>query len=341
MTDFYQKTPEQQLELYQRLAEQALAHWALRGSGLSAIKVRENAVFKVISDSKKKYALRIHRAGYHSDASLKSELQWMQALEQTGIEVPEPVTTLDGRMFIVLDEDYMGEPRQIDLFGWVEGEQLGSVERGLSAEPDTLKQNFRTIGELAGRVHNQSSAWTIPAGFTRHAWDADGLVGENPFWGRFWELEALTADERSLMEKVRKVIARELSTYGKSPDNYSIIHADMVPENVMIDGQHIRLIDFDDAGYGWHLFEIATSLYFSSGEDFFDDIKAATIEGYRSVRTLTEEDLEKLPLFLLARGTTYLGWVHTRKETETARELTPYLVELACRVADDYFSCQL
>lgn len=338
MTDFYQKTPEQQQALYQRLAKKALAQWALEDAALSVIKVRENAVFKVESGSGKKYALRIHRAGYHSDASLRSELQWMQALEQSGIDVPEPLATLDGQMFIVLDEDYMGEPRQIDLFAWVEGEQLGSVEQGLAAELDTLKQNFHTIGELAGRVHNQSTGWTAPSGFTRHAWDVDGLVGENPFWGRFWELEVLSANERALMEKVRTVITEELSAYGKSPDNYSIIHADMVPENVMVDGQHIRLIDFDDAGYGWHLFEIATSLYFSSGEDFFDDIQASTIAGYRSVRTLSDQDLAKLPLFLLARGTTYLGWVHTRKETETARELTPYLVELACRAADDYLS---
>ena len=58
------------------------------------------------------------------------------------------------------------------------------------------------------------------------------------------------------------------------------------------------------------------------------------IEGYRSHRPLSDAQLELLPLFLTARGFTYLGWVHTRQETETARELTPMLLEAACRQAE-------
>jgi len=45
-----------------------------------------------------------------------------------------------------------------------------------------------------------------------------------------------------------------------------------------------------------------------------------------------------LPLFFLARGFTYIGWVHTRHETETAKELTPMLLTAACELAEDYLS---
>ena len=64
----------------------------------------------------------------------------------------------------------------------------------------------------------------------------------------------------------------------------------------------------------------------------------ALIRGYRRERPLSDEALERLPLFLAARGTTYLGWVHTRPGTETARELTPFLVERACAVAVEYLA---
>ena len=53
---------------------------------------------------------------------------------------------------------------------------------------------------------------------------------------------------------------RELSKLAKSPGTYSMIHADFVAENVLVDEGRVRLIDFDDAGFGWHLFELATSL---------------------------------------------------------------------------------
>ncbi len=100
----------------------------------------------------------------------------------------------------------------------------------------------------------------------------------------------------------------------------------------------MRLIDFDDAGFGWHLFELVTALVFIRDEDYFDSAEAAMIEGYRRHRALTDEDLALLPLFYLARSTTYVGWVHTRSETETAKELTPMIVAMACELAEEYLA---
>ena len=47
-----------------------------------------------------------------------------------------------------------------------------------------------------------------------------------------------------------------------------------------------------------------------------------------------------VPLFFLARGLTYVAWVHTRHETETAKELTPMLLTAACELAEEYLSNQ-
>ena len=62
------------------------------------------------------------------------------------------------------------------------------------------------------------------------------------------------------------------------------------------------------------------------------------IEGYRACRSLPDEQLAYLPMFFVARGFTYVGWVHTRNETETARELTPMLVEMICGLSEDYLA---
>lgn len=338
MTDFYQLTPEQQSDRYQQLAELILPEWGVTDANLSMIKMRENAVFKVELPDGDKQVLRIHRAGYHSDDALRSELQWIQALSSAGVETPDVIPRQSGDLFIVPDSKLAGHPRQIDMFAWVDGNQLGSSEGGLEGDLAIQKGNFRTIGVLAAQVHNQASQWQPPSNFVRHAWDLDGLSGEQPFWGRFWELEALSKSERDLMINTRDRVRQDLANYAQSSQNYSMIHADMVAENVMVDGEHIRLIDFDDAGFGWHLFEIATSLYFSQNDEYFDQLIDPYIEGYRSERELSDEELDALPLFMMARATTYLGWVHTRKETETAQELTPMLVEMACSLAEKYLS---
>ena len=338
MTDFYELTPDQQSECYQQLAELVLPEWGLKNVSLSMIKMRENAVFKVELADGSKQILRIHRAGYHSDDALRSELQWIQALAKDGIETPDVLPTQKGDLFVAPDSKLAGKLRQVDMFAWVEGEQLGSIEGGLEGDLATQQENYRTIGSLSAKVHNQAIEWQIPTGFVRHAWGVDGLTGEQPFWGRFWELEALTRSQRDLMLKTRERVRADLSAFGQSAQNYSMIHADMVPENVLVDGSHIRLIDFDDAGYGWHLFEMATSLYFSSAEVDLDNLVQPYLEGYRSERELSDDDLAMLPLFMLARATTYLGWAHTRKETETAQELTPFIIEMGCATAEKYLS---
>jgi Ser/Thr protein kinase RdoA (MazF antagonist) len=228
--------------------------------------------------------------------------------------------------------------RQIDVFEWVDGRQLGSVESGIAGGEAAVAAQYLKIGAIAARMHNQTAGWQPPPGFRRHAWDAAGLVGEAPLWGRFWELEALGPAERELLTRLRRALAVDLEAFDMTPDRYGLIHADLVPENLLVDGERICVIDFDDAGFGWHLFELATSLYFITGEGVYPAAREALIRGYRSERTLSDAAIERLPLFLAARGTTYLGWVHTRQGTETARELTPFLVERACAVAEEYLA---
>ncbi len=336
MTDFYTLTSAAQVGHLRELAQAALTRWDFGSCELTLIKFRENAVFAVATGDGRRYALRVHRAGYHSDAELRSELQWMCALQAGGFHVPEIVPDRSGNLFVTIRHAGVPEARHVDLFKWISGTQLGSVAGEISADTATLARAFHTVGTLAARLHNQAAAWPLPPGFTRHAWDEEGLVGEQPIWGRFWELAALSPTERALVVRARDQLRRDLGALDRSPDVYSLIHADFAPENLLVDGDKVRLLDFDDAGFGWHLFEIATSLYFHIGQPYYATIRAATIAGYRAERRLPDAQLVLLPMFLAARGFTYLGWVHTRQETETARELTPMLVELACNVARVY-----
>lgn len=326
------------LDEMQILALIALRDWDLEVVNIAPIKVRENAVFRIDLAGGGRAVLRVHRRGYHSDAELDSEFVWMRALEAAGVSVPRVIRSRRDRDFEVVATSTVDSARQVDVFEWISGRQLGSVESGVSGDDASIAEQYHIIGTIAARMHNQTAAWLHPMGFCRHAWDTAGLVGERPFWGRFWELAALTQGQRRLLVRARTKIAVELATYGTHPDRYGLIHADLVPENLLLNGNRIQVIDFDDAGFGWHLFELATSLYFITGDSIYPTARDALIRGYRSERRLSEEALQRLPLFLAARGTTYLGWVHTRQGSETARELTPFLVERACAVAEEYIA---
>jgi Ser/Thr protein kinase RdoA (MazF antagonist) len=324
-----------------KLARSSLDAWNIASADLVLIKHRENAVYKVLAGDGRRYALRLHRSGYHTHQALRSELQWMAALQAWGLDVPEVVPTTRDELFIVLPHPDNGEEVQIDLFEWMDGVQLGTSEGGLGANAGDIAHTYRTIGGIAARLHNHAEHWTPPEGFHRHAWDAAGLVGEQPLWGRFWELEQLTATQRALLLRARSAVADALEAIVVSPEQaacYGLIHADFAPENLLVGGGKVRLLDFDDAGYGWHLFELATALYFIQHDPQFALARDSLVEGYRAFRRLPDAVLDRLPVFMMARGFTYLGWVHTRKHSAAARELAPGLIALACGLAEQFLA---
>lgn len=285
-----------------------------------------------------RFALRIHRHGYHSDDALRSELKWMSALKEYGIGAPKIIAAKSGAMFIHAESDLIPEPRQVDLLGWLPGEPVGSVETVADGDSDELRSLYLRAGELAARLHTQTLNWKTPPDFERHAWDENGLLSSSPFWGDFRALKAFPDDAKPQLNRACEKALADLREFGKSKDRYGLIHADFVPENLMRVGDELMLIDFDDSGFGWNMFELATALYFYIGTPHFATIRDALRSGYLRHRPLPDDHWSKLPLFLFLRSLTYLGWVHTRHETETAKELTPMLVERTIQLSVDYLN---
>lgn len=318
------------------LALKALTFWGLKGR-LTLIKERENSVY-AFDNGERRYALRVHRRGYHDDRALASEHLWVRALAAAGLAVPEAIRTRDGRDFVHVSTEHIGAPRQVDLLAWIDGEALGSVEAGLGRDAGRIEAIYRCMGATAAQFHNQAANWAPPEGFYRHSWDLHGLLGEQPFWGRFWELAELTAAQRALVIKARAVLALELKDYGRSKNNYSLIHADFVPENLLVQGDRVQVVDFDDAGFGWHMFELATALYFIQDDPAYPLATSALIAGYRQRRPLADADVARLPAFLAARSLTYLGWAQQRRDSRGVREMIPMLIETCCATLKRYFA---
>ncbi len=338
-SDFYSLPASAQAECLEGLARRALPEWGLtENDQVELIKHRENAVFKIISQTGKCYALRVHRHGYHSDRALRSELQWMTYLKQKGLKTPLPVAALDGTYIKSISSQAVSEARQCDLIEWVDGSPIGGLEEGVAGDEKSLGDIYRSIGEIAANLHNISAAWTLPVGFSRLQWDARGTIGEEPLWGRFWDLEPLTEVQIALLFTARDKALEKLKAFGTGDDRFGLIHGDLLPDNILQTSDDLCLIDFDDSGFGWYLFEFATSLFMHLGEPHFDTVCDAMVDGYRSARALPDEHLALFPTFFLMRGLVYLGWAHTRRETETAEALTPTIIEAVVALADDYLA---
>lgn len=320
---------------YHALAESVLDQWPFGDAGLTLVSIRENAVFKVTTTSGSNYALRIHRHGYHSDAALRSELQWMDALAANQIAVPQVIASKDGALSKHSSHPQVQGHRQIDVFEWVPGVSYAAFRDNTEPDVGTVGRVFENVGKLIAALHNHATCWQLPPGFTRHAWDLDGVAGANPLWGRPTDLPQLNDEQRRLITRLEEAVRDDLRAFGQTSENFGLIHADLLPENIMIDNEAVRPIDFDDAGFGWHMFDIATALI-SVGRHS-DAAEGGLVCGYRQVRDLADSELEALPLFFAARRLTYLGWAHTRAETQTAQNSSG-LIDTTCSSAESYLS---
>lgn len=307
------------------LTGKALDAWALDGARCRLIAARENRVYRV-DHRAGSFALRLHRAGYRSDAELWSELQWMGALADAGLHVPRPVPCPSGKFLNVLDGV------QIDMLTWLPGQPVGKTGTALEA-PDRTGL-FELIGQTMARMHALADAWTPPEGFTRCHWDRPGLLGEAPLWDRFWDNPTLSDEDRSLFRKLRDTADADLKALEDTLD-YGLIHADLVRENIMRAGDRLYLIDFDDCGYGFRLFDLATTLLKNRKEPDYPALRAALIRGYRSFRAL---DTDALDLFMLLRSASYAGWIIDRMEEDGAQIRNARFISTTRDLARDYLS---
>lgn len=306
-------------------ARRAIALWDLPQSDIELAAERENMVFRVTNASGT-YALRLHRDGYRNDAELVSELAWMAAIQSRELSVPKPVPAKNGTHLQISDN------RQFDLLTWLPGRQLGTRDTGLDLEHPL--ETFRTLGRAMAHLHLKSDAWTAPPGFTRPVWDRNGLLGEAPLWGRFWDNPDLSAHNRKLLQAFRSK-ARHCLANGNH--DFGLIHADLLRENILVDANRVHLIDFDDGGYGYRLFELATTILRIKHEPGEAELTTALIEGYREIRAI---DVTGLPLFIALRACSYVGWIVTRMEIANAATRNMEYIEEAAQTAAEFLETE-
>jgi Ser/Thr protein kinase RdoA (MazF antagonist) len=296
-------------------ARAALTSFPIEAADLALVSLAENVTFKVTDRAGGAYVLRLHRPGYHTLDELVSERAWIRGLAEAGVDVPSAVPARDGRDYVPVTIPATGEQRYAGMLHWTEGRLLSHVLAETS-DQGVIEDYFAQLGGLTASMHNQASGWQPPPGFTRHALDADGLMGDAPHWGPFWEHRSLSAGERQLLLDARARMHEWLTRLSREPAVYSLIHADMHPGNILVDGDRLVVIDFDDAGFGWHPYDIAVVLTYWQSKPNAAAIERAFLAGYRATRPVSDETLAAIPMFRLIRWMASIGWFHQRPELE-------------------------
>jgi Ser/Thr protein kinase RdoA (MazF antagonist) len=294
---------------YLPAAHAALAAFGMASAALKPISKTENAVFSVTDEAGSIFALRLHRPGYHPRAALDSERLLTAALAEQGMIVPTGQRAANGDWYVPVATPDPEGWREAGMTVWHAGETLqGRI--GDDRGPETWHW-FERAGALLAELHTHTANWTPPSRFVRHRLDANGLGGEAPFWGRYWEASCLTADEQRMLSEARELVRARLAELSAP---FSLIHADAHAGNILISGEQLGLIDFDDCAWGWHAFDMAVTLRSAWGKPSFKGLQDRFLGGYEARRALPAGMLRQLDLFLLVRSLMLVSWCEMRPD---------------------------
>ncbi len=317
---------ERLLEHLQKLAESALDLWDMPADAtLRLLNVSENATYLVEAPGGYRSVLRVHRENYHTRRAIECELSWLDALGSEGV-VPTPgyYTAKDGEPIQEVRTEGLAVPRFAVLFHFVEGDAPD--------ESGDMTGGYEELGAIAARCHDHAMRWDKPQPFERLTWDVEAVFGDNPTWGDWRDAPEVTEDLRAVLEQVEATIRTRLDAYGKSPDRYNLIHADMRLANLLVDDDCTRLIDFDDCGFGWFLYDFAAAVSFIEDDPRIPDFKAAWLRGYRSVRDLDAADEAEIETFIMLRRMALLAWIGSHIEAPEPQALAPGFAATTARL---------
>ena len=321
---------ETQLRHLRRLASDSLCLWDIpRDSVARLLNVSENVTFLVEAPGGFRAVLRVHREDYHSRQAIESELAWIAALGiSRTVSTPGCYPGRNGQALQVARSKDISGQRYMVLFHFVEG-----------VPPDksgNLIAGFEELGEIAARMHLQAGAWVRPAGFIRMSWDLDRIFGASPVWGDWRDAPGVNREIRGILEKTEFTIRNRLEAYGYGPDRYGLIHADMRFANLLTGQSGTSLIDFDDCGFGWFLYDFAAAVSFVEDDPRLGAFRSAWLRGYRKFRTLDDTETDEINTFVMLRRMALLAWIGSHIEAPEPQAHAPRFASNTAVLARDY-----
>jgi Ser/Thr protein kinase RdoA (MazF antagonist) len=314
----------------------AIARAATRRHGfsdaatLTPYGLTENPTFRVEEPGPRPpLVLRIYRPHGRPLVEIRSELAWIAALRaETQVPVAAAVPTLAGEPVCELT-GHDGAAASVAACEWAPGSE---------PDPESLGALMPQLGAFAAGLHAHARRWRRPDWFTRPRWDLSTTIGDGPHWGP-WQRGVPDAGERAQLERLARAVEARLLRFGDGPERFGLVHADLRTANIVADGKRLSVIDFDDCGDSWYLYELAGTLTFSETRADIDDLVSAWVDGYRTVRPLADDDVEEIPTFLMLRRLLLSAYIGLRPETELAAELHRDGFNAAtCELAERYLT---
>ncbi len=305
---------------YQKAATQALLSYNIQADTLTFLQHSENITYKVEA-SQGSYLLRLHvpvtpAFGDHgaNKVAVNSEMLWLQALRKARFPVPPPLQNKEG--------DFVTQVGSMNatLLKWQTGELL-------TREMET-EESAAQIGALVGKLHQHSSRWTLPKGFSRPRRDA--AYFENAMLALWPAVEdgRISSQDYRLLQTALTWLTREMRNLSQTRATSGLLHGDLHRGNFLLQRGKIKLIDFSMSGFGHYAYDLGMCL--SNIRTTYHPIFLENYTHYSPLPKGYERLIEAY--FLGSSVVTFALWISDAESQETLIQRVPLIArEFAAR----------
>ncbi|MBN1582728.1 MAG: phosphotransferase [Anaerolineae bacterium] len=328
MKPFDQVTRLTQRKRWRRLGEIALRRYGIENARLRFVSDTGNVVFRV-DTPEKRYALRIDPEPANAEflVMVEAEMCWLAVLRQdTTLIVPEPVAAQDGTLVPVVSTAGVPGAHLVTLLRWMPGQLVGD-----RPAPATMEQ----MGAFMAHLHDHTEQFSFPDGITRPRTDWRKLA--------YWTdpqndtSTTLTPKQRDLCAWAAKRLLADIEQIGTDRD-YSLIHADLHPNNCLLCDGQLGVVDFADCRFGSHFYDMSVPLTYLAEHDDYETLRAAFYEGYNRIRLLPKRTESAVQIFMVARAFDHIEWIHLDWPSPTHHPWGPALLDSAIRWISNYYT---
>lgn len=322
------------IEVFDSLAKDALEKFGIESYKAEPLQISENITYLVKNEETgQKKVLRICRPGYHTFDEINAELLWLAEIKNyTPVIVAEPVIGTNGSYVQLLESWMIGNTYAGVMYEFLEGSAPDEND-----EENVIKM-FVKLGEITAYLHKQSKMWNKAKDLSRFSWNYETMLGSAAPWGKWSDTPDLTPETLALLSKTSDIIKKRLTDYGQSNERYGLIHADLRLANLLIEGDQVKVIDFDDCGFGWYMHDLAAALSFIETCPIADKLVESWLHGYLKVDKLSDDDIAEIDTFIMQRRLQLLAWITSHFDSDPVKKLSVGYTEGTVALAQKYLT---
>jgi Ser/Thr protein kinase RdoA (MazF antagonist) len=253
-------------------------------SSLSASLFRSltNDVY-IIEDGRNKHVLKIYGAGWRSESEILFEIDLINHLISKGIDVAGVIVGRNGSALQHIQMN--GADRLAVLFDFAAGQK---------PTPPFSPDMYYREGQAAGAMHLAADDFRTT--HKRREIDLQFLI-HKPL--ALVESLKVEEDTKIYLRHFGDQVAQSIQDFATKGLDWGICHGDLTFDNFHLTKDDKTVwYDFDSGGFGWRAIDLQGWV---ASDKNMAERQASFIEGYRTVRKISQNDIDASPYLYVAQ----------------------------------------